>query len=60
MGFSILSAVSVIEYTSSSGWRSSGWCAGLLVTGQHFQLLPSDTECVYLRNGGVKTFKKNL
>ena len=38
-GFNPLSAASVIDCTSSSGWGSSGWYAVLLITGQHFQLL---------------------
>ena len=40
---------SVIEYRSIGNCSSSGLCAGLMITGHHFQLLltlpPSDTEC---------------
>ena len=39
----------VIECRSIGSFSSSGLCAGLMITGLHFQLLftlpPSDTEC---------------
>ena len=48
-------SVSVIECRSIGSCSSSGLCAGLLVTGFHFQLLltlsPSDTDCQY---GGIR------
>ena len=39
LGFNPLSAIFVIECTSSSSWGSRGWCAVLLISGQYFQLL---------------------
>ena len=43
------SASGVIERRSIGSCSSSGLCAGLMITGLHFQLLftlpPSDTEC---------------
>ena len=42
-------SASVIECISIGSCSSSGLCAGLMITGLHFQLLftlhPSDTEC---------------
>ena len=42
-------SASVIECRSIGSCSSSGLCAGLMITGHHFQLLltlpPSDTEC---------------
>ena len=42
-------SASVIECRSIGSCSSSGLCAGLMITGLHFQLLiiqpPSDTEC---------------
>ena len=35
LGCLSLFVVSVIECTSSSGWRRTGWCAVLLITGHH-------------------------
>ena len=44
-------STSVIECRSIGSCSSSGLCAGLMITGPHFQLLftlpPSDTECQY-------------
>ena len=54
-------SASVIEYRSIGSCSSDGLCAGLMITGLHFQLLftlpPSDTR-VPVR--GMKTIFKNL
>ena len=39
-------SASVIEYRSIGSCSSSGLCAGLLITGFHFQLLPTASEGV--------------
>ena len=42
-------SASVSECRSICSYCSTGWCAGLMITGHHFQLLltlsPSDTKC---------------
>ena len=47
--FILCMSAGVIDYRSIGSCSSSGLCAGLLITGFHFQLLltlpPSDTKC---------------
>ena len=53
-------SASVIECKSIGSCSRSGLCAGLMITGLHFQLLltlnPSDTECQW---GVWKQFSRN-
>ena len=54
-------SASVIEWRSIGSFSSSGLCAGVLITGSHFQLLltlpPSDTKC---QSRGIGIIFKNL